>query len=1060
MKQRTSAITSFYWNFVRYLSGSGKSVVFILLFYSLWLVIDRLSSAKFDLKSFDNRPIGSATMEAFDVGARVSLYYSCVLLFFSSFLIFNLLAYFIHQKAERLFTSTELRLLNYSSLAGLSLFIFHAFGIKIFETLEIIYFLHKFFLFGCLLRVFFRKTHVTIYLYAIVLSLASALYFFVADLNNLLGYAANPDFYLLTFVITCLLLLSLQFTLRFGAENPRRISKVAYALVPLALLPFVTLLKDEIFLILKANGNTPGGQGLIYALLLVGLLVLIVFRARKKNVVNLRHTLAKGYFPLLIFSLISYTLYSYFTEYYDELFESGNVYLPLMENRLFGVVAPLEKLNTHLLSDYFLNALYASFNGLKMHEIVLYEFLIMSFSYLLFYYIVLFVSRNEFVAFFSIFLYPYAEAFAPAGFFMAVLGIFALQKICVGKGRFKDYLAFAGILALLILWRIDLAFSCVVALPATLLFFHVRDKAFRINWRYLALALTLVSSVLLLVIAGLSLYRGVNFFSKLSYFLHYAMSAQSYGLRAMGWSSMPSYKMHYYVFPVVIGIVTVYLMTKYESLTKSYKLAYLSMIYMCLFYFVSFNRGIIRHSLLEGVDSLTSTFIYSIVPGLVYFVFRKHSHSLKFVLFITLGFFLINTYRLPEPVKATSPFEQMVEKLKNTRHQNLAAIKSRVLPPAPNSVAERDDFVNFIKHHTKADETYIDFSNRPMYHFFTQKETPAWFYQNPLCVRDDYLQDRFVADLANYKTPFLLFKGLNEQLYEGVDQVPNQVRHYRMVEYFYQHYTPYIILDGLCLWRAKHVTPDNRIDTIYHSKHASTPLLNPSKWMCRLGFDAQKRYLVKINYHKRPNNVGLVAYFSTKTLRTQAYLVNDTVAYCPLKTNGLSASSFLLEADNAAGLISELSVMACDYIPDFTAEHYLNYPLRQLPYIWGSYDKVLPTEKVLFHASKNVHPAGQLPSFVFPDSLDKSSGNTIVVSLTNSNKDSRLLNLSIGPKSGHLFTTMNFEALPSEKPQTYAFRVSSNYKWYAEPNCRGFIWANTGDMTGIQVHKIEITKGK
>ena len=73
-------------------------------------------------------------------------------------------------------------------------------------------------------------------------------------------------------------------------------------------------------------------------------------KAQKKEAQSLKDLLARNYFPLLIFSLTAYLSYSYYTEYYDEIFESGNVYLPIMEHKLFGTLSPVEKLNTHLLS--------------------------------------------------------------------------------------------------------------------------------------------------------------------------------------------------------------------------------------------------------------------------------------------------------------------------------------------------------------------------------------------------------------------------------------------------------------------------------------------------------------------------------------------------------------------------------------------------------------------------------------------------------------------------------------------------------------------------------------
>lgn len=1061
MKQRAQAFRSFYWNFLQFLGSQSKYIAFIAIYYALWFVIDRISYFKFDLKSFDQRPIGMATFDGYDIGARVSLYYSCVIIFFSVFLIIGLLGYFIQKKNNNLLRSAEVRMLNYSSLAGITLLVFLIFDIRIFETLEILYFVQKFVVFGLILKIFFRKTTLNIYHYVTILSISVGLFFFVADINNLLGYSLNPDLYIVSFIIACVLLLLLQIFLRSGKIGPAGISRIAYVLVPLSLLPFFSSLKDELFFIFKANNIVLSSQASIYLVLILVLAGFVFLRSRKKTIPNLKDSLSKGYFPLLIFSLVTYTFYSYYAEYYDELFESGNVYLPLMEHKLFGLIPTLEKLNTHLISDYFLNAIYATLNGLNMHEIVLYEFFILTFSYLLFYYVIYYITKNEFLAFFFMFFFPYAEILAPAGFFMGVLGIFALQKVCLNKSSLKNYIVFALILFILIIWRIDLAFTCVVAIPASLLFFHLRDKAFSINWRYLLTSLCIVFFSTLLIVVALSLYRSVNFFSKISYFINYSMSAQSYGLKMMGWSTTPTYKMQYFVFPAITALVSVFLILKYEALSKRYKLAYLTMIYICIFYFVSFNRGIIRHSLLEWMDSFTSTFVYIIIPGSLYFILRKQSQALKFILFVGIVFIMGNNYRLPEPKNIKSPSELLIEKLKNSKNINLSTVKSRVLKAAEGGKVERDEFVSFIKTNTREDETFIDFSNRPMYHFFTQKETPAWFYQNPLCIRNDFLQEKFIEDLSHYKTPYLLFNGLNDQLYDGVDQVSNTLRHYRMAEYFYTHYKPYVILDGLCLWRANTVEDLNKIDTVYTFRKWPKPLVNPSKIITRVAFDSTKKYLVKITFDRNPQYVEVKAFSPNKTFTTSVRYVNDTTYYCILKLAGMKGNSFYLQCANNEALVSNVSLLECKYIPDFTVEKYQYYTIRRLPYIWGTYDKLLPEEKVLFDGSSQITEKDALPPIIrFPEDLDKSSGNTFVMYCTNTTKNVQRLNLSFGPATGHLYTTTEFEVVPSERPQKYAIRVSSNYKWYSEKNCRAFIWASSGDPTGLKITGVKITKGK
>ncbi|MBL7932083.1 MAG: hypothetical protein JNL60_09275, partial [Bacteroidia bacterium] len=310
-------------------------------------------------------------------------------------------------------------------------------------------------------------------------------------------------------------------------------------------------------------------------------------------------------------------------------------------------------------------------------------------------------------------------------------------------------------------------------------------------------------------------------------------------------------------------------------------------------------------------------------------------------------------------------------------------------------------------------------------------------------------------------TPYLVFNGLNEQLYDGVDQVSNTLRHYRMAEYFYVHYKPYVILDGLCLWRRNNVPDHNTVDTVYRFKKWPKPLINPSKIISKSSYDSTKKYLVKITFERRPQHTQVKVFSPERTFTGSGHFVNDTACYFILKLSGLKGNSFHLQCDNQEGLISEVTLMECKYIPDFTVQKYQYYSIRRLPYIWGTYDKLLPEEKTLFDGASQITEKDALPPIVnFPETLDKSSGNTFVIYCSNTTKNVQRLNLSFGPRTGHLYTTTEFEVIPSDRPQKYALRVSSNYKWYSEKNCRAFIWASNGDPTGLKVTGVKITKGK
>jgi hypothetical protein len=72
---------SFLKPFVTFVKGPGKSVVFTVLFYAVWIIVNRVLETTYALTRFEGRHIGVATLEAFDVGARVRLFYGSVVVF-------------------------------------------------------------------------------------------------------------------------------------------------------------------------------------------------------------------------------------------------------------------------------------------------------------------------------------------------------------------------------------------------------------------------------------------------------------------------------------------------------------------------------------------------------------------------------------------------------------------------------------------------------------------------------------------------------------------------------------------------------------------------------------------------------------------------------------------------------------------------------------------------------------------------------------------------------------------------------------------------------------------
>ena len=1015
-----------------------KTNVFTILLYTLWIVLNRFQSFDYSLTHFNERQIGVATLEAFDVGARLRLFYGSLLIFVGVFFVFLFLTYFLFLNAPAILKSAESRLINYLSLGGLLLLLFKLYDIEVYESQELIYAGHKLLLLGLLLRfTLFKKSNPSVGTYLTIFVLSFALYFLVIDLNDVAGYTINPDFYIVASIIAITLMVSLNLIWRnkTAVIQTEFENTWAFILFPLLSLPFISILKDEIYLVLKVHGYRNISIAIIYLVLIMFVAMWIFLRAQKSKQQRTlkKELLATRYFPMIIFSLTAFAAYACSVEYYDEIFESGNVYLPLMEYKLFGVLAPLEKLNTHLLSDYFFGAIYTFFNGLKISEVDLYDFLLFPISYTLFYYLIYYLSGNALLSFFAVFVFPFAEAMMPTGYCLGILALFALNKLILGKQSLRRYHFYFTMLLFLILWRIDLAYVSFVAMPLLLLYYHFREPAFKIEGKLFWKSLLLVFGSTFLLLIVLSAYRGIDVFEKLNYFLHYCGSAQSYGYNTVGWSNLPGYKMHYFVFPVLLAFLFIVLLLNHQKLNvnKRTAKAFLALMFILLFYFLNFNRGLIRHSLIEWTDTFTSSFVY-IVVGVLPFVFLpKWQHAYKSFAFGILTFFAVENYRVPDTKGLQSQFEKLIIKLKTTKHIDLANLKSRVKNKPADAGIKYYPFIDFINKACDTNETFIDFSNKGMLYYYTQKETPSWFYQNPLCVQDDYLQKQFIKDLKKYHTPFLLFNELNNEGYDFVDQVPNTLRHYRMAEYFYAHFEPAVILGSFCVWKEKTRALVNRQDTLVYLNNNKDTLQTNTMLFWSLPTKKNKKYYAKVVFKKGQENTQ--ANFICDSRDTgyvnppKVYRLSPYTCYALFD---FSKTQHRVGLNNARRSIDTLIIVEADYIPDYLYQRSCSYHFRKLPAVWGKYDAGIVDEKIVWQSAKKESMITDTLTFNLPNNLDKLTGNNLLITAVNEGKVPAKIRLILSNAGKPQQTDVDFEVLPGIPAQRYAIRISSFYQWY------------------------------
>lgn len=1052
---------NFFASFNSFYRDSGKYLFFTILFYSLWLLHSLISNQNFDLESFPQRMIGTATLEAYDVSRRVSLFYKSILLLLSSICLFYSLGYFLHTKSLTLLKSTEVKLLNYASLIGIVFLLFRLFDYEVTYSLELVYYVHKLMLLALFLRsILLKKSVPSLPIYSLIVLLSFSFYFFIADCFNLAGAIKNPDFLICTFISSLVLMLGVLFLSKKMTTDMEQklITKLAYVLVPLNFLPLISVAKDEIFFILKNNNLVLPNANLIFIILFLLLLVSIFLRSKSFNKqinLSLSHLIAYRYFPVLIFSFITYVYYSHYFFYNDESFESGNKYLPIMEFQLYGTIPTLEKFNSHLLSDYFFNAIYTFLNGMgDLNEMELYDFMYIPFSFTLFYSLILLITRNPYISAFTILLFPFYASMLPGGYSFCIPGIFALYLLLAKGQNLKNYLILFFTIVGIVLWRFDLGYTCMVIIPVILFSYHFVDPHFKIQWAPLLKALFIVLGLLAVLFLSLSVYRNVNLFSKSLYTLNYFTSAQTYGYTTIGWDSMPSYKMHYFVFPILIALIILALIANFRRLnvSKNQRLAYLSLFFICCYYIVNFNRGLVRHSLIEWTDEFTATFLYIILPGCIFVFYHNLSTLSKFILFTIISFFSILTYKLPLTQGSISLAEVGIKKIQTLNNDTLASINNRIKGLPPYRDNKDIELIDFMQANTKPTETFIDFTGSSLLYFYTKKITPSFFFQNPLCSHNEFLQKHFIEDLNDYQTPYLLFSSVNENDYDVVDAVPNTLRNYRMAEYFYQNYEPHLVLGHLRVWKKRGVVDRSHSDTLF--KYIKTNVASNETIKTSISLKKDKKYLLRLEMNTETNGIIKLAH-EKDTISPKVYKASRSLSYVVINSNWPSADVII---KNTLDSCNRAVLLECDHLPDFYSDKFLSYNFRKLPYIWGSFDKELFSEKILFEKALNYSlQNGALYQLDIPENIDKSSGNTIILTCKNTGKKTETLIFRFGNKAQNDKSQIAFDILPSSKEQTYAIRISSVYKWYSAVTNE--IIVSSEAAKSIELKRLQITKG-
>ncbi|UTW66629.1 hypothetical protein KFE94_00525 [bacterium SCSIO 12643] len=804
----------------------------ICLFLLASILIAIFKNPDFTLDDFSNLYLGQATLDGIDATKRVSLLYNVLIL--SGFILPGLYISISKLKQTGFLLNRDLQTLSIISTTGFFLILADIMQIE--NTFTVFFFQS---LFGLttlyiLVRNLFNIDFAfyTLYPFTTTISFVCLqLGLLLFNTTDLITQNAVVVYSIILFLLNGLVYLS------------KRILGVSYQQIFrflwfTCLIPLVSFFSIELLFWYKTIHDVFIPYKIVLAgILFVSFVINFILVLKKKINLTPTKALNRYFIPSALLSFLLLTVYLPFQKQPQELFELANSANAIMKIFRFNEIPFIDFFNSHVAFDFVFGSIYTLIFGYQENlDFLSYNFI---YTVLIFFIVLAFnkkIFKSSIIALIFTVSFPFFGSLYYHSMMFGLLAFLIAYRL-VKDQSIKNYLFLFGNLIALLFWRLDTGIAALFSIGLFLPTYFILENQ-KVNWSNLlkSTGITILIGSMAVVIAAVIKTPELlwdNFIGALIYVK--ANQAHAYTLVA---NQMNQQFYLYYVFIPALSFITVLyiiftLKKKGTEISTQNKYLLLASLFLFVIFFFNIQRGIIRHGFMEHTEGfLTSTFFLAIMLFLMAInPFKSKSH--RYFLFFGIGFFLITvTKYFP-----FSPHKSMFEKL--LRENTLAQLDLNFNPDTYSSrVIENKAFANknyinlkiFLDKQTSQKQTFLDFSNTPMLHFYTQKNVPGYFCQNLQNTVDDYLQIQHLKMLNPTDVPVTIFSNYPPNGYDHMDGVPGTLRHYLIAEYIFKNYIPYQVIDQRSIWTIPGFAPtplSGQIDTIsvqpqtHHYKYAA-----------------------------------------------------------------------------------------------------------------------------------------------------------------------------------------------------------------------------------------------
>lgn len=805
-----------------------------------------------------------------------------------------------------------------------------------------------------------KRKVVTYYLLAIDILISLSVFY----LFNLFGFSLLID--LGKFLVPVLFIL-ITFFREFFLNKTVTVRAYKYV-IAIVSTPLLLFLSQELFMVLNQHHIFLGRWG--YRLLLILAYVVILL-----SVFLWKPRYLKSVFSLIfaigIAGIAIYNAYDTVWLGGVDFFEDASSAVAIKRIYINGELPLFEHFSPHNLNDFVAGLFYALLNsdlsmGFKIYGCIYALF------FLLYYYLLSSLFKSRLLGFVWTLFSGVLWMMLPMYHAIAVLAFMNLYWYFKNEFTFLRLLVSSILILFTLFFRADTGVAIAASLIISLPFFITHYKQ---GMKKLQLLMISCGFLILLIISVVLFKLGYKeSINNVQMILGYLDSAQSWGYSELSRIYNLKFRVHYFVFPVVVFIGLMYVLLKTWKRSGSLIFLYLCLIFFSVYYLVNFQRGLVRHSFFENRDLNLSSYVFFILSLLALLFFLKNGRQLKFMyIFLFCVSCTIWLFKFPHAFDNRSLYTAAIDKIRTNTRLSFLPEKIKRFDLKRNSLIAIGDYelFNYSKvdilrnvyksrevwgdefmgvkldkrkrlflHPSQINDSYFpDLSKlveagvikdpvdevcyRPMLNYFVSQKPLHFFNQGVHCYHTKELQDQYINDMISAKCNYVLVSNVSEGGHaDCLDDVPHSIRHYYILQHIYTHYKPAVILDMKTLW-VKDSVPINTKPLFQLTSAVSDSLYQFSKPLSVKG----KKVLLTI--------------FSHKDINGEAVLVNSKVSLRASFTNRQEHSAFVLverDLDTISNILlpvtaDSISIAAYDYFPDKFTGIPLSYNLKQLPYV-------------------------------------------------------------------------------------------------------------------------------